>query len=245
MRKVGGVVRNNTCFENFHAGIGHSDHAAPLVTGNKCSGNVRAGIGVSAGSSPVIRNNDCSQNRRAGIGVRMGADTRPVIEGNHCKLNGMAGIGSRENAEPIIRNNLCEKNEMAGIGAQLGAQPLIVGNHCRDNKLVAIGLPDEARAILVGNVLSRKGGMPPLIAVRGKSQAVLVDNALDGGGVAGVIVEGSAILSGNSISGQNENFGQGLWLWKGARAFGDANTISGFKATVTLAEGARWTVERP
>lgn len=45
MPKVGGVARGNPCFESFHAGIGHSDHAAPLVTGNKCSGNVRARFG--------------------------------------------------------------------------------------------------------------------------------------------------------------------------------------------------------
>ncbi|MGB0144088.1 MAG: right-handed parallel beta-helix repeat-containing protein [Akkermansiaceae bacterium] len=256
-----GIIRSNRCFENFHAGIGHSDHAIPLVIGNECYNNVRAGIGVSERSSPVVRQNNCHHNRRAGIGIRTGAETRPIIEDNHCHHNGMAGIGSKEQAEPIIRNNRCEENAMAGIGAQLDARPIIVdnrcvrnaqagiglragckgiiwNNHCIDNKLVAIGLPQNGRAIIADNKLTRAGGMPPLVAIRGGSEAILSGNALKGGGVAGVLVEGQAILHGNEIKGANEKFGQGIWLWKGSQAMIQGNRIDGFKQSVTVSEGA-------
>jgi hypothetical protein len=261
MGGASGIIRNNRCFENFHAGIGHSDRAIPLVIENECYKNVRAGIGISEGSSPIVRQNNCHHNRRAGIGIRTGAETRPVVEGNHCHHNGMAGIGSKEQAEPIIRNNRCEENAMAGIGAQLSARPLIVdnqclknaqagiglragcealvwNNRCADNKLVAIGLPQDARAIISHNELSREGGMPPLIAIRGGSEAILNLNKINGGGVAGVLVEGHAILSGNEIKGANEKFGQGIWLWKGSKAMVRDNQIGGFKKPITVSEGA-------
>lgn len=268
MAGVGGIVRGNTCFENFYAGIGHSAGACPLVVDNDCYGNVRAGIGVSEGACPIVRNNRCHGNRRAGIGIRSGVETRPVIEGNTCFENGMAGIGSEDHAEAIIRNNLCERNKLAGIGGRTGARPLVVGNTCRgnetvgiglrkgcegillrnvceSNKLVAIGLPDGAKAIIVENRLSRKGGMPPLVAIRGGAQAILHGNTLDGGGVAGVLVEGSAILSGNRIAGHNEKFGQGIWLWKGSRGIGSGNTSEGFKNKISVAPEATWTGELP
>ncbi|NIP95473.1 MAG: DUF1565 domain-containing protein, partial [Akkermansiaceae bacterium] len=56
MHGASGVVSGNACFENFHAGIGHSG-ASPLVEDNDCHGNIRAGIGISEGACPVVRRN--------------------------------------------------------------------------------------------------------------------------------------------------------------------------------------------
>lgn len=263
LEHVGGIVHGNRCHENFLAGIGHSGSSAPMVTANICYDNVRAGIGVSEGACPVVRGNECHGNRRAGIGIRSGADTRPVIEDNHCHHNGMAGIGIDEAAEPFVRGNRCENNAMAGIGAQGGAQPILVGNQCRgnaaagiglragsagilrnnlceDNSLVAIGLLDGTRAIISGNTLSRAGGMPPLVAIRGGSEAVMIGNTLRGGGVAGVLLEGRAILSDNVIAGSDPGRGNGIWLWNGSAALASGNVISGFKTEVQQAEDARW-----
>jgi Right handed beta helix region len=263
MRNVGGVIEGNHCYENFYAGIGHSVGAAPLVVGNDCHGNIRAGIGVSEKSRPVVRGNHCRKNRRAGIGIRTGAETRPVVEENRCIENGMAGIGVEDGAQPIVRGNICERNELAGIGLQGNAKALLVGNESRDNgesgiglragceallwgnvcagnRLVAVGLPEKAFAILFENTLSREEGMPPLIAVRGGSEAVLLRNKLDGGGVAGVLVEGRAILSDNEIKGRNEKFGQGIWVWKGGSVLAERNAVTGFKAASTVAEGGEW-----
>lgn len=264
MRGVGGIIQGNHCHENFFAGIGHSGGASPLVVGNDCNKNIRAGIGVSEKSRPVVRGNHCHANCRAGIGIRTGADTRPVIEENRCSENGMAGIGIEEGAEPIVRANICERNEMAGIGLHGNAKALLVGNEIRDNaeagiglragceamlwgnvcagnRLAAVGLPEKAFAILVRNTLSRDGGMPPLVTVRGGSEAVLVGNKLHGGGVAGVLVEGRAILADNEIKGRNDQSGQGIWVWKGGAVIAGKNVVSGFKASNTVAEGAEWT----
>jgi parallel beta-helix repeat protein len=261
MGGVGGIIQGNRCFENFYAGIGHSGGARPLVTGNDCYGNIRAGIGVSEGSCPVVRANRCHGNRRAGIGIRTGAETRPVIQENDCFENGMAGIGVEEGAEPVLTGNRCEKNTLAGIGLQGEARALITHNRvlsnaeagiglrpgteailwknvCTDNGMVAVGLPESARAVLVDNDLSRSGGgMPPLVAVKGGSDAILARNRLSGGGVAGVLVDGRVILSKNQITGPENSGGQGIWVWKGGTAILDDNTIEGFKKPVSVSEG--------
>jgi parallel beta-helix repeat protein len=268
MDGAGGIVQGNECSENFLAGIGHSGNAAPLVVDNHCHDNVRAGIGVSEGACPVVRGNRCHNNRRAGIGIRTGAETRPVIENNECQGNGMAGIGVSEGAEPILRGNRCTKNELAGIGAEGGSRILAVANECRENgasgiglssgcegilwrnicdanAAVAVGLPDKARAILAGNTLSRDGGAPPLVAIKGGSEAILTGNELNGGGVAGVLVEGRAIFTDNTLNGQAGKSTHGIWLWKGGAAFGSGNSVQGYKTPVTVAEGAEWTGEQP
>lgn len=200
MRHASATVSYNDCFENFYAGIGHNN-ASPLVSHNTCHHNIRAGIGISEGSSPVVRHNDCYENRRAGIGTRTGETTRPVIEHNRCHHNAMAGIGTEDHAAPIIRHNHCEHNELAAIGARSGATPIIVNNTAIAKKLVALGLPNGSRAVVVGNTFSRpSGGAPPIIAVLENSTAVLVGNHLSGGGIASVLVKGTAILHNNTFT---------------------------------------------
>lgn len=258
------VVRGNTCTENLRAGIGIRA-AHPVVTGNTCTGNVRAGIGVREGSKPVLRGNTCTGNRRAGIGIRM-EGTAPVVERNECAENGMAGIGTRDGAEPVLRNNVCRKNALAGIGARDGAKPLIVGNECRangaagigleskavavihknvcaDNALVAIGVTGGATATVSENDLSRTGGQPPLVAVRGGSTATVRDNKLSGGGVAAVLVEGTATVTGNTFTGAGAKQGTAVWVWEGSTAVVSRNSFDGYrtavsatKATVTVTD---------
>jgi hypothetical protein len=269
------IITGNKCFQNFYAGIGHSN-AHPMVLNNECYENIRAGIGISEGACPVVRGNKCYKNRRAGIGVRTTGKTRPVIEDNECYENDMAGIGAREEAQPVIRNNKCYRNALAGIGSRTEARPLIIdnetyenkaagigtragahaiiignhshhnasagigvrtkgthalliGNQCIDNKLVAIGIPDGASALIHGNTLSRKGGMPPLIAVRGGSSAVFTDNTISGGGVAGVLLQGTALLVGNRFT---VGGGSGVWLWEGSKAAIVQNTFQGYRTGV-------------
>lgn len=255
------LISDNICRTNFFAGIGHRN-ASPFVVGNRCLDNVRAGIGISEGSSPLVRGNECIGNGRAGIGIRTGESTAPVVEHNVCRDNAMAGIGCREGARPILRDNRCERNRAAGIGARDGGSPIVVGNICReneaagigvagqgsavlventcaDNRLVAIGLPDGARAVIAGNTLSRSGGMPPLVAIKGGSSAVLAGNVLTGGGVAGVLVEGRAVIGGNRIAADEAApSSNGIWIWKDSEAVLGGNQIDGFRNAVSTADGA-------
>jgi parallel beta-helix repeat protein len=246
------VVRENTCHENLRAGIG-CRNSSPIILENVCFQNVRAGIGCREGARPIMRGNKCYQNRRAGIGIRM-EGTAPVVEGNDCYENDMAGIGCRDGAEPFIRNNRCSKNKMAGIGCD-GASPLIVGNQCRENemsgigmrgegnatiqgnkclenKLVAIGVTDGSNATISGNQLSRTGGVPPLIAVKG-STALIQENHIEGGGVAAVLVQGTATVSKNKFLGRGEKQGNAVWVWEGSTATIDANKFHGYRAAVS------------
>ncbi len=154
------VIRGNTCFENFYAGIGH-ENASPLVESNRCFGNIRAGIGISEGASPTVRFNICNDNRRAGIGIRTGANTRPVVERNDCFANGMAGIGVEEEAEPVLRFNRCHRNLLAGIGARDHARPLILGNECFENGDAGIGLMTGHGTQVISNLcrLNKSAGI--------------------------------------------------------------------------------------
>lgn len=268
------TIDGNTCFENFHAGIGH-DNAHPLVTGNVCHNNIRAGIGVSEGASPVVRGNRCHGNRRAGIGVRTGANTRPVIEDNDCYQNEMAGIGVEEEAAPIVRSNRCHHNKLAGIGCQDRAAPLVVANHCyengkagigadsanpviirnrierngtagigieghsealiientcEENRLVAIGIPDGGKAFLRKNTLFRTGGAPPIVAILGGGEALLIDNIIRGGGVAGVMLDGRLRAIDNVLRGENR--GTGILVRPNGKATLEGNQIEGYQTAV-------------
>ena len=246
------IIRGNTCKENLRAGIG-CRKANPIITDNVCFQNIRAGIGCREGSKPVMRGNKCYQNRRAGIGIRM-ESTAPVVEGNECYENEMAGIGCRDGASPILCNNICRKNKMAGIGCD-GASPLIVGNDCRenemagigmrgkgaatiqgnkciDNKLVAIGVTEGSAATITDNELSRTGGMPPIIAVKDGSTATISDNRIAGGGVAAVLVQGKATVSGNTFAGAGAKQGNAIWVWENSTATISDNAFDGYRAAV-------------
>jgi len=244
------VIEGNICFENFYAGIGHNG-ASPKVTGNTCHSNIRAGIGISEGSSPTVTGNRCYKNRRAGIGIRTGKDTRPVVEDNDCFENDMAGIGAEEHARPMIRGNRCFKNKLAGIGCRLHAKSEILKNTCRENgaagigvdgaeaiirynqlinnALVAVGIRNRSKATLTGNTLQRKGGMPPLVAVLEQSTAVMEKNVLRGGGVAGVLLHGTATISGNQFHGNGPRRGGppnfGVWVRAGSKVEFRGNTV--------------------
>lgn len=246
------IVRDNNCYENLRAGIG-CRNSSPLVLDNECFKNIRAGIGCREGAKAIIRGNKCFQNRRAGIGVRM-EGTAPVVENNECYENDMAGVGSRDGAEPIIRNNKCFKNKMAGIGCD-GSRPLIVGNECRENDmtgigmrgkatatiqnnkcientLVAIGITQESTANISGNQLVRTGGVPPIIAVKDGSTAMIQGNQIEGGGVAAVLVQGTATVSNNKFVGLGEKQGNAVWVWEGSTATISDNSFDGYRAAV-------------
>ena len=246
------IIRGNVCKENLRAGIG-CRKANPIITDNMCFQNIRAGIGCREGSKPVIRDNKCYQNRRAGIGIRM-EGTAPIVEGNECYENEMAGIGCRDGASPILRNNICRKNKMAGIGCN-GAFPLIVGNvcqeneqagigvqgqatavihrnKCQNNKLVAIGITAASVATIIDNEVSRTGGMPPIIAVKDGSTATIRDNQISRGGVAAVLVQGKATISGNTFAGIGAQQGNAVWVWENSTATISDNSFDGYRAAV-------------
>jgi parallel beta-helix repeat protein len=246
------IIRGNICKENLRAGIG-CRKANPIIVDNTCVQNIRAGIGCREGAKPMMRGNKCFQNRRAGIGIRM-EGTAPVVEGNECYENELAGIGCRDGASPIIRNNICRKNKMSGIGCD-GARPLIVGNECQenamvgigirgkgaatiqgnkclDNKQVAIGVTEDATATITDNELSRTGGMPPIIAVKDGSMATIRDNRITGGGVAAVLVQGKATVSGNTFTGIGPKQGNAVWVWEKSTAAITENSFDGYRAAV-------------
>ncbi|MEZ6143215.1 MAG: right-handed parallel beta-helix repeat-containing protein [Zavarzinella sp.] len=253
------IILENLCEENLRAGIG-CRQANPTIQKNICKKNIRAGIGCREGAQPIIRENKCSQNLRAGIGIRM-ENTKPIVLRNECFENEMAGIGCRDGASPVIRDNHCHHNKMAGIGCRDGAKPLIIGNECRDNKmagigmqgkanatimnnqvhdnlLVAIGVTEESTATIISNVLSRKGGMPPLLAVKDQSTAHIQKNQFHGGGVAGLLIQGKVTVLQNEFTGIGEKQGTAIWIWEKSDATIQENRISGYRTAVRAGKSA-------
>ncbi len=240
------VIEENTCFENFYAGIGQ-DGASPILIANVCYGNIRAGIGIGDGAQPIVRGNKCYGNRRAGIGIRSGPKHRPIVEDNECRENGMAGIGVRNGSRPLLVSNQCIKNRLAGIGSREDSRPVIVSNECAqnekagigfeasktgratlvenrviDNALVAVGVQRGWNVLLSDNELSRKGGMPPIIMVFEGAKADLRGNVIRGGGVAGVRAAGVVRAIGTRFEGTRKAKGRGgppnfaVWALEGA-----------------------------
>jgi len=170
----------------------------------------------------------------AGIGCRDGAS--PILRNNVCRKNKMAGIGCRDGAKPLIVGNDCRENELVGIGVQKKATALIQGNKCLDNKLVAIGVTEESTATITDNDLSRTGGMPPIIAVKDGSTATIRDNRITGGGVAAVLVQGKATVSGNTFAGVGAKQGNAVWVWENSTATVSDNSFDGYRAAVNAAK---------
>ncbi len=209
------------------AGIGSREGASPVIRNNRCYKNEMAGIGSRLGARPVIVDNQCYENKMAGIGTREGST--PIICRNRSYKNEMAGIGSRDGGRPIIVQNKSRENKMAGIGVRTDSKAIIIGNQCIENRLVAIGVPDGATAFIHGNELIRTGGgAPPLVALRGGAKAVVSDNLIRGGGVAGILVQGTAHILGNRFEGRGpEKQGSAIWV-----PFGGAFK---FKSTIVVA----------
>jgi parallel beta-helix repeat protein len=253
------IVLNNVCYKNIRAGIGISEGSKPVVRGNSCYQNRRAGIGVRTGestrpiiednncyendmagigseehASPIIRGNRCYKNRMAGIGCQ--DHTSPVIIDNICYENNMAGIGSRESAKPIIINNEARKNKLTGIGVRSKAEAIIIGNKCLENGKVALGIRDGSKAIIVNNLLVRTGGMPPMVAVLEKSRVIVMNNTIRGGGVAGVMVQGTADISGNTFQGNGPRRGGppnfAVWVHKNAQVNVSQNIVSQWRHAI-------------
>lgn len=251
------VIRNNRCCKNLMAGIGCRDDARPIIEGNECNENRMAGIGARDGAAPVIRNNRCFKNEMAGIGSRLFA--RSVIVDNECFENQLAGIGTREGAEALIHNNRCYKNVLAGIGTEEGARALIDSNECHDNMLagigakrqahvtiignkclengkVAIGIRDGSNAYISENIMTRTGGMPPMVAVGEGSRAVITGNTIRGGGVTGILIEGVALVVGNQMEGNAGKSGSAIWALPKSEITLSSNRTNNYRNLVNNSE---------
>ena len=250
------IVRANNCYRIIRAGIGISEGSCPTVTKNRCHDNLRAGIGIRTGEDtrPVVEDNDCFGNHMAGIGTD--EEARPFIRGNRCRDNKLAGIGCRHGARPEITGNECIANGAAGIGVEHGAVAKIEGNLCKGNKTAGIGIRQHAEATVINNrildngsvaigirngskiiadknTLSRKGGMPPLVAILDNSQATLTDNDLSGGGVAGVLLQGNANIENNRFHGNGPRKGGppnfAIWVREGSEVTFSGNRVKGWR----------------
>ena len=258
------VVRNNICYKNIRAGIGISEGSSPRVTGNHCYKNRRAGIGIRTGvnTRPVIEDNDCIENAMAGIGTK--EDARPIIRNNRCKANKLAGIGCTDGAMPQILNNDCRENGAAGIGVEDGADARIEGNLCKgnkttgigvranakaliinnqiiDNAMVAIGVRNGSKATIKGNKMERKGGMPPMVAVLEDSQVEVTGNSIHGGGVAGILLSGTAKINDNKFLGNGPRSGGppnfAVWVREGSEIQFNNNNVDRWRHAL-FASGA-------
>lgn len=253
------TIRGNICHHNKTAGIGTQDHARAIVVNNQCYQNIAAGIGVEEHAEATIRDNECYENQKVGIGVR--SEAKATIESNQCQRNHLAGIGVEQSAEATVRGNTCVGNGQAGIGIDHQSNVNVIGNHClqnaragigvrggskailslnqcRDNGAVALGIDEGSNVQAAKNQLSRVGGMPPMVAIKGNSTAWLVGNTIQGGGVAGILVQGTAKILGNTIEGNGPRKGPGppnfaVWGHEGADISMVSNSVSRWRHAVS------------
>lgn len=230
------TVTNCIAHHNGDVGIGilgkENTKTAPLITSNLVYRNMGGGIGVAEEAEPIIRGNTCNENLRAGIGC---GKASPIIIDNLCFQNIRAGIGSN-GASPLTVGNECIENAQAGIGLPGQSTAVIHGNNCHDNSQVAIGITEGSTAIITKNELARTGGVPPIIAVRDDSTVTIRDNRISGGGVAAVLVQGTATISGNTFTATEEKQGNAIWIWEGSSATVSDNTFDGYRAAVNAAK---------
>jgi hypothetical protein len=109
----------------------------------------------------------------------------------------------------------------------------VTNNRILDNGSVAIGVRNGSKIIAEKNTLSRKGGMPPLVAILDNSQATLTDNDLSGGGVAGVLLQGNATVKNNRFHGNGPRKGGppnfAIWVKEGSEVIFSGNQVKGWR----------------
>jgi hypothetical protein len=84
--------------------------------------------------------------------------------------------------------------------------------------------------------------MPPLIAVKDGSQATLLSNRIEGGGVAALLVQGTVSAAGNTFVGKGGKQSNAVWVWENSTATVSDNSFDGYRAAVNAAK-ARVVVE--
>lgn len=193
------LIEDNDCYQNKMAGIGSRDGASPFIRNNRCYENMHAGIGSRDGSRAIIYNNKCYRNKEAGIGSQLGA--RPIILRNECYENELAGIGQRSDAETFLGGNYVHHNKLAGIGFDdcAAGKSTVLNNQVVDNGLVAIGIHSGWTVRIANNVLSREGGLPPIVMVFKGAEADFAENTITGSGVAGIRTEGKVRIVNNKF----------------------------------------------
>jgi hypothetical protein len=223
------LIENNDCYQNGMAGIGTEEKAEPIIIKNRCYENKLAGIGSNKFARPKIIGNRCYWNQNAGIGSAGGAE--PLIKGNECFKNKLSGISHRGNALSLIVDNYCHHNFAGGIGfyACKVGRATVRNNRVIDNRLVAVGIHSGWIVQLSGNEFSRRGGLPPIVAVLEGATATFTDNIIRGEGIAGILVAGTMIANNNRLEGFTlRKFGPpnlGVWALKGATVSLSQNRI--------------------
>ena len=102
--------------------------------------------------------------------------------------------------------------------------------------VVAIGVRNGSQLTAKNNKVSRKGGMPPLVAVLEQSYLNLSGSQLEGGGVAAVLVDGNAVLTDNKMIGNGPRKGGppnfAAWVKPGSVLEFERNTVTGWRHAV-------------
>lgn len=65
------------------------------------------------------------------------------------------------------------------------------------------------------------------------STALIQENEIEGGGVAAVLVQGTATIRKSKFLGKGEKQGDAVWVWEGSTATIDANAFSGYRTAVS------------
>ncbi len=106
----------------------------------------------------------------------------------------------------------------------------MIENTVKANQLVAVGIPGGSEAILIGNTLTRDSGMPPIVAVLSDSSATLIENKINGGGIAAIMLSGKLHAISNQLTGKNGAFG--VLAKENSEAILYGNEITGFRTSV-------------
>ena len=136
----------------------------------------------------------------------------------------------------IIVGSLPEK-----VDGKIYNTAFVIDNKCIQNKTVAIGVRNESKSQIIGNKLSRTGGMPPMIAIQEESRALIADNTISGGGVAGVLVRGTATITGNQFEGNGPRKGPGppnfaAWVQEGSTVTFSDNRVDRWRHALSASD---------
>ena len=237
------VIEDNDCYQNDMAGIGNEEHVEPTIRNNRCYENKLAGIGSLDHARPTIINNRCYRNLDAGIGSEGAAVVH--IEGNECYENARArNRATRRCTDDIDRQSLPSQQKRLELDSTAVKMDK---RRCGTIKLSTTPWsPWESIAgwtvHLSNNILSRKGGLPPIVMVFKGATATFDNNTIHGEGVAGIRVGGIVVATGNRFNGiairkaGPPNFG--VWALAGSKVTLSNNQFTTWRHALVASEAS-------
>jgi parallel beta-helix repeat protein len=163
-----------------------------------------------------------------GNGIVVNAGSTATVTGN--SLDGGGPIGIFDLSEPLVEGNTL--TDGPHIWGGFGDGAVIRANTIAGPLIRGIGLFSNSSPLLEGNTISGAGEIA--INLETSGAPIVKDNTISDTGMAAIfVVQGSAALTGNTLTGNGSGIG-----WNGTSGLIGSNTVTGGEVGIVISSGS-------